>query len=139
MRRARSSWRPIFASKRHFPFFSTIGTGIGQSSFPTTRIASFGSATSKVTSIFWRACSANFARLFLSATGSPDATMPLPSAPKMASTAAMSPASAALTRASAACCGVSKARGAAGGLAAWAGMAQNAHAIASEAESRKAR
>ena len=41
MRRKRISSRPCFESKYHFPFCLTMGTGSGQSSLPTERIARF--------------------------------------------------------------------------------------------------
>ena len=65
-------------------------------------------------SSFSRASAPNFARSFRSLTSSPDMTSPLPSGPKIASSACTSWAAAAATSASAASRGVANVFGAAG-------------------------
>ena len=125
------SCRPSFESKRHFPFFSTIGTGSGQSTVPHDHDGPF--RVGDVVGHFHLLARllGEPGQIVLVFDGIAGRQIPLPSAPKMASTAAMSPAAAALTRASAACWGVSKVRCVEGGLAARAGIAhRQAHAIA---------
>jgi hypothetical protein len=106
----------------------TTGTGRGQSSAPTTTVALL--SDSGATSSFSFASSANFIMWFLSATGSPEETMSLPSGPKIARRAAVSPDAAAWTSASTACCSVSNARARAGSAARSARVGRKANARA---------
>ena len=68
IRRKRMSCRPALASKYHFPFFLTSGTGNGHSSSPTMMVARFGFEGSVAMEFLERASVAKATALFLSCT-----------------------------------------------------------------------
>src|SRR6516165_7100329 len=102
IRRSSTSVSPRLVAKLHFPPFSTSGTGNGQASLPTPKVASCRFLGSITTSSFSCASSANLARSLLSWISSPELTSAEPSAPKIAISPGTSWLPAATTSASAA-------------------------------------